>query len=434
MKLRYYFVILAVMQLTVWVFMLVLNIDTRSIVFYFVEAMTVLNVLFLFYFYRKVMKPIDSITAGLDLLKEQDFNSMLVKRGHYEADRIVDLFNTMLIQLRNERLKSREQNNFLNVLIECSPMGVVIMNPDRKIILANAASMKMLGVSIEPGMCFNDIDTSLAREMAKLQLNGSDTFRIRNTMIYCGSLHSFIDSGVPHLFYLIESLTEDMMKAEKNAYEKVIRIMAHEVNNTVAGVNLAFDTADSILSQMAETEDIRDMMRVCIERTGKMSEFITNLSNVVKIPEPVMKTANLNDVIERNSIFFQTFCNSHSIRLHVKCCEQDALVQIDVPLFEQVLQNIVKNAVESIEHDGDIHMLTYEDRKRITLEIADNGKGISEEVDKNLFSPFFTTKPAGQGVGLMFIREVLMRHHCDFSLRTGPDSITRFIIQFPVNS
>ena len=148
MKLRYYFVILAVMQLTVWVFMLVLNIDTRSIVFYFVEAMTVLNVLFLFYFYRKVMKPIDSITAGLDLLKEQDFNSMLVKRGHYEADRIVDLFNTMLIQLRNERLKSREQNNFLNVLIECSPMGVVIMNPDRKIILANAASMKMLGVSM----------------------------------------------------------------------------------------------------------------------------------------------------------------------------------------------------------------------------------------------------------------------------------------------
>ena len=108
MKLRYYFIILALFQLSVWAVMLALSIETYGIAFYIVEALTILNILFLIYFYRKVMKPMDSITTGLDLLKDGDFNSRLTKRGHYEADKIVDLFNNMLLQLRNERLKSRE--------------------------------------------------------------------------------------------------------------------------------------------------------------------------------------------------------------------------------------------------------------------------------------------------------------------------------------
>lgn len=431
MRLRYYFIILALLQLSVWVVMFSLAVASDSLVFYIVEALTAINMLFLFYFYRKVMRPIDSITTGLDLLKEQDFNSMLTKRGHYEADKIVDLFNTMLQQLRNERIKSREQNHFLNLLIECSPMGVVIMSYDRKVTLANPAAKKMLGATVESGISFDSIDTQLAREVAKLELNASETIRARDAMIYRCSLHSFIDSGVPHLFYLIESLTEEMMKAEKNAYEKAIRIMAHEVNNTVAGISSAFDTADAILSQMADTEDLRDMMRVCIERNNKMSAFITNLSNVVKIPEPVLKPENMNDVIERCMVFFQSFCNSRNIRLHVDCCNDDAVVKLDVPLFEQALHNIVKNSVESIENDGDIYISTYMEKGQVRVVIADNGKGISPEAESNLFSPFFTTKPTGQGVGLMFIREVLVRHHCSFSLHTCPDGLTRFSISFP---
>ena len=102
MRLRYFFIILAVLQLSVWAVMLAFSFDVRSVAFYVVEALTVANIVFLIYFYRRVLKPIDSITAGFDLLKEQDFNSSLTKRGHYEADKIVDLFNAMLAQLRSE--------------------------------------------------------------------------------------------------------------------------------------------------------------------------------------------------------------------------------------------------------------------------------------------------------------------------------------------
>ena len=102
---------------------------------------------------------------------------------------------------------------------------------------------------------------------------------------------------------------------------------------------------------------------------------------------------------------------------------------MDTSLFEQVLINMVKNSVESIEEKGIITLRTS--ASPVMLEVADTGRGISKEVETKLFTPFFSTKPNGQGIGLIFIREVLMKHGCSFSLRTYEDGITRFRIMFP---
>lgn len=263
MRLVYFFIILAVLQLSVWVFMLALSFDTQSVAFYFVEVITVVNILFLIYFYRKLMTPIDSVTAGVDLLKEQDFNSRLVKRGHYEADKIVDLFNDMLSRLRSERLKNREQNHLLNLLIDCSPMGVLMMNHEGRIVLSNRAALRMLDSTDVQGMALGELTSPIAHVLSHLQPESTETMRAPDAMIYRISRHAFVDNGVSHPFYLMESLTDEMMKAEKNAYEKVIRIMAHEVNNTVAGISSAFDVMDSVLEQMGDADDVREMMRVC---------------------------------------------------------------------------------------------------------------------------------------------------------------------------
>jgi signal transduction histidine kinase len=108
---------------------------------------------------------------------------------------------------------------------------------------------------------------------------------------------------------------------------------------------------------------------------------------------------------------------------------QDALpVNIDALLIEQVLVNIVKNSVESIVADGEIVISTHQ--HPATLTVCDNGAGIPEAVSKQLFTPFFTTKKSGQGIGLMFIREVLVAHDCEFSLSTDDDALTRFTIVF----
>ena len=432
MKLRIFFLLLALLLMVAWGLMfLIMPIKEVGWKFYLVEGIITLSLIYLVYFYHKVVKPLDTIANGMDLLREQDFSSRLKSVGQLEADRIVDIFNRMMQQLKEERLRLREQNHFLDLLISVSPMGVVIQTFDGKISMANKAALQFLEVDTEEDILdkgMEDLKTPLAEEMSRLPKDTTETIRLSDSHIYRCSRLSFVDRGFAHPFFLIESLTSEVMKAEKKAYEKVIRMIAHEVNNSVAGITSTLDTVDDALQTMDETDDLREVMKVCVERGYSLSRFITRFADVVKIPEPQLEEVRLNDRISACERFLENICQDHQVDLRMDLCEENPWVKIDTSLFEQVLINMVKNSVESIEEKGIITLRTS--ASPVMLEVADTGRGISKEVETKLFTPFFSTKPNGQGIGLIFIREVLMKHGCSFSLRTYEDGITRFRICF----
>lgn len=430
MRIKGFFIILVLLLLTLAVGLLCLSTQLNVVFFYLSEGLILFILLYLLLFYRKIVKPLNSIGNGMELLREQDFSSRLRSVGQYEADRIVNIFNRMMEQLKNERLRLREQNNFLDLLIEASPMGVIITTLDEDLSELNPMAQKMLGVRPDEvkGKKMKDIDSPLAAELSNLSLGKTATVRLNDSTIYRCTYSSFIDRGFPHPFYLIESLTDEVIKAEKKAYEKVIRMIAHEVNNTTAGITSTLDTVEQVLSTEAGMQDICDMMRVCTDRCLSMSRFITRFADVVKIPEPTLAPVNLNELVLTCKRFMEGMCNDHRIALRLELDETLPVIKLDILLLEQVLVNIIKNAAESIGTDGEIIIRTF---SPATIEIIDNGKGISKETEAKLFSPFFSTKPNGQGIGLIFIREVLLRHECTFSLRTHADGLTYFRINFP---
>lgn len=431
MKLKSFFYILAFLLMAVWVILLFIATQENGWKFYLIEGIITFSLFYLLYFYNKVIKPLNSIAGGMDLLQAQDFSSRLAPVGQREADRIVSIFNRMMNQLKEERLRLREQNHFLDLLISVSPMGVIILTLDERISMTNKAALEFLDEGAEENILDKTMDKltgSLAEELARMPKDTTATIRLSDSHIYRCSRLSFIDRGFAHPFYLIESLTSEVMKAEKKAYEKVIRMIAHEVNNSVAGITSTLDTVDDALQTMDDTEDLREVMKVCIERSYSMSRFITNFADVVKIPEPQQEEVELNERVVACKRFMENICQNRNITLEMDLCNESPVVMMDTSLFEQVLINIIKNSAESIGSGGQITIRTS--TTPLMLEIADNGKGISKEVEAKLFSPFFSTKPNGQGIGLIFIREVLMKHGCTFSLRTYPDGITRFRICF----
>ncbi|MBR5613086.1 MAG: HAMP domain-containing protein [Bacteroidaceae bacterium] len=431
MKLKSLFFILAFLLAVVWAVLLFIATKENGWRFYLIEGLITLSLVYLVYFYRKVIKPLNSIAGGMDLLRAQDFSSRLAPVGQKEADRIVQVFNRMMDQLKEERLRLREQNHFLDLLISVSPMGVIILTLDEKISMVNKASLEFMDEGEEEnliGKSMHELNGTLAEELKRLPKGATETIRLSNSRIYRCSRLSFIDRGFAHPFYLIESLTADVMKAEKKAYEKVIRMIAHEVNNSVAGITSTLDTVNSALQTIDDTEDLREVMKVCIERSFSMSRFITNFADVVKIPEPQLEEVPLNERVISCKRFMENVCQSRNINLQMDLCKENPTVSIDTSLFEQVLINIIKNSAESIEEKGCITIRTS--ASPLMLEIGDTGKGISKETETMLFTPFFSTKPNGQGIGLIFTREVLMKHNCNFSLRTYPDGITRFRICF----
>lgn len=401
---------------------------------YIVEGIIAFILIYLTVFYRKIVKPMDTIGCGMELLREQDFSSRLSLVGQYEADRIVHIFNRMMEQLKNERLRMREQNHFLDLLIQASPMGVIITSLDEQVSQLNPMAVKMLGIRQEEAMDkrLEEIDSPLATELAAIPKDKTAVVRLNDANIYKCTHSSFIDRGFKHPFYLIERMTDEVMRAEKRAYEKVIRMIAHEVNNTTAGITSTLDTVEQALSEEEGMDDICDVMQVCTERCFSMSRFITRFADVVKIPEPTLVPVALNELVSMCKRFMEGMCNDRNIELRLECDPEVETVRLDASLFEQVLVNIIKNAAESIESAGDTTgkkgEITVRTIAPSSIEVVDNGPGISKEAEAKLFSPFFSTKPNGQGIGLVFIREVLSRHGCTFSLRTYSDGLTRFRI------
>lgn len=431
MKIKWLFIVWALLLGSMGV-LFYLFLPSTEYTFYVTEGLVIVCLLFLIYFYRKTVKPLHTIGNAMDLLNEQDFSSRLVPVGQQDADRIVSLFNRLMDQLKNERLHVREQNHFLDLLIRVSPMGVILFDFNRKITSANMAALHFLGGLQEQtikGHLMSEISSPLAERLAGIGFGRVETVRLNDAMIYRCSHLSFIDRGYTHPFMLIESLTSEIVKAEKKTYEKVIRMIAHEVNNSVAGVTSTLDSLNDIIGTYDGSDELCHLIQICSDRCYGMNHFIRRLADIVRIPEPQLQTVRLNHQVEACRLLMENVCRQRQIRLHQIFDPENPEVRLDAILFEQVLVNIVKNAAESIGQDGDIVIRTFS--HPVTLEIADNGAGISKTDEDKLFTPFFSTKPDGQGIGLILIREILTKHHCAFSLQTGTDGWTRFRICFP---
>lgn len=310
-------------------------------------------------------------------------------------------------------------------------MGVIVLNYDHQITDLNPAAVKLLeleNANEVKGKKLSEIHGSMPIDLSEIPMHETRSIGLSNGTVYKCTLESFIDRGFPRPFYLIESLTEEVRRAEKKAYEKVIRMISHEVNNTTAGITSTLDTVIKELESLAEAQDMCQAMHICVERCYRMSRFITNFADVVKIPKAEPEPIDLNRLIGNLTRFMEVMCLNRNIQLAFHPDKNLQPIRLDSSLFEQVLLNIIKNSVESIEENGEIIITTSSQPK--TLVVADNGKGISKDIEKKIFNPFFSSKPQGQGIGLLFIREVLTQHDFQYSLRTYPDGWTRFIIRF----
>jgi len=370
----------------------------------------------------------------MDLLKQQDFSSRLRLVGHGETDRLIEIFNKMMEQLKEERLHVREQNRFLDLLIQASPLGLIIMDFDDRITQINPAGLRLLNLDSEKTVLGKQLDESgieIGKSLASLKTDEDIVLRISGITLYRCIRSSFIDRGFSRPFILVEELTHEVLKIEKKSYENVIRMMAHEVNNSVAAVGSTLTVISDSLKEHENNElsDVLPAVEASYERCNHLSRFITNFADVVKIPPPVLSEIDLNKLVHSVEALCSMECNRRNIKLTLSLHDNPVILKADGIQIEQVLVNLVKNAYESIQADGEIRIITQQLSPQLIIE--DNGAGISEEIKNKLFSPFFTTKPHGQGIGLMFVREALLNHGCKFTFDTNNDGITRFCISFP---
>ena len=153
-------------------------------------------------------------------------------------------------------------------------------------------------------------------------------------------------------------------------------------------------------------------------------------ADIIRLPEPTLRSCNVLELVQSCSELFRSESEKKRISWRWEILEDIPPIPLDKSQIEQVFVNVMKNAMEAIGADGIITIRTSNGKKRHCLTIEDTGSGISEEAHRNLFTPFFSTKDYGQGIGLTLVQEILNRHNFEFSLEGKPDSPTRFTIYF----
>jgi two-component system nitrogen regulation sensor histidine kinase NtrY len=352
--------------------------------------------------------PLDLIRTGAELIAERDFTSRFVPVGQPEMDRLIAVYNGMIDRLKEERLAAEEHHQLLQHIVQASPSGIAICDFDGEIEQANPAAQRLLR---EP-----EVQEALKLEAdvtpASLLVGTTGARRLRILRA------EFRDRGFAKRFYLLEELTEELRLAEKAAYEKLIRMMSHEVNNSVGAVRSLLESLLRYGSQVSETdrEDFVSAVTIASARIDSLNRFMSGFAEVVRLPPPHLIDTNMADVIEPIATLMRPELEQRGIALRLEL-QRDRSVPVDRHQFEQVMINVLRNAAEAIGSDGIIEV-TWHDG---ILSVRDSGHGIDASSEGELFTPFFTTKREGRGLGLTIVQEILTNHRARFTLGNRPE-------------
>lgn len=360
--------------------------------------------------------PLRLIETGTDLIDEGDFTSTFVTVGQPEMDRLIRVYNRMIAALREERLHGREQEDFLARLIEASPAGVVICDLDGAVMLVNPAAERLLG-DVAAGCLLGD----LLAPWGALAEFGSDRPRVlslsdgRRVRCRAGELR---DRGFPRRFWVLEEMTEELRQSEKAAYEKLIRMVSHEVNNSVGAVTSLLGSLDHYRPQLdvRDRGDFGSALAIGSGRLERLRAFIDAFADLVRLPDPDPRSLDLDDLLDDLVTLYSPSLAERSIRLVRLRGGEPSVICADREQLEQALINVIENAADAIGRDGTLTLATSAEEGLAVLRIEDDGPGLDAATAGELFVPFFTTKPEGQGLGLTLVKEVLSRHGFTFAL------------------
>jgi nitrogen fixation/metabolism regulation signal transduction histidine kinase len=414
---------------------------------------------------RRALEPLGYTRHFHDLLQDQHYAARLQTSGDAELNELVQLFNTMLGALYQERLQIGEQQGFLDRLLEATPSAVIVFDFDGRISLLNASAQALPGLGDARGQTLSacaarggdggtagapggadrvgeadsfggagGVGHSLLAQLDALPLGDSQLLTDAEGRRYRGQRGQFYDRGFARHFLLVEELTEELESSEKATYEKLIRVLAHEVNNTVAATGSVLDSLLYYRSQLAERdgEDFSTAILAVQRRNASLGEFIERFTRVVKMPAPELRPNAVRDIMDDIVYLYREQCRSRGISIGWERCDDVPAIAMDRQLMEQALLNVVKNAMEAAEagagEDKRIALVLAREDEGVRLSVIDSGNLLGDVPARQLFTPFFTTKKGGQGIGLLFVREVLNRHGFAYRLAATGKGATSFDI------
>lgn len=239
------------------------------------------------------------------------------------------------------------------------------------------------------------------------------------------------------------NISDELSRQESESYKKLIQVLRHEIMNSTTPIT---SLSESLFSKIKKYKvgsdyqlnpsDFKSLdkgLKAIVTRSRGLSEFVNKYRKLTKLPEPQFEKISLIEPVENAMSLLSDKIASQNIELVKSFPEKDIIIIADKNYCEQVMLNLIKNAIEALEFISKqriIEISLTETIEHIELSVKDNGQGIAKEIENDIFVPFFTTKENGSGIGLPLCRELLNLHHASLFFSSGPNMGTTFYIQF----
>ncbi|MCR9013261.1 sensor histidine kinase [Gabonibacter chumensis] len=363
------------------------------------------------------------LTYFFGSLENDDFTIHFPEREGLPSERMLNvMLNRMKDILQNTRLEVQQREKFYELIINSVSSGIVVMDKEGFVTDCNRVALKLIGlevfthidqlhkVSWDLQELFRNIQPGESRRVAYTTERGRIQLLVRSSRI--------VLRDKPIMLLVINDIENELDEKEIDSWIRLIRVLSHEIMNSIAPVTSLSDTLLSLYreGEMPDEELKRNTMNglQVIGETGKgLISFVESYRKFTRIPKPEKELVDLNEFIHRMVILCSMEINFSAVRLEVTIQPEGLRMYADPNLLGQVVLNLLKNAFYALRERSDGHILVSAgggEEGSTWIKIRDNGPGIKPEVMDEIFVPFFTTKAEGSGIGLSVARQIMRVH------------------------
>lgn len=367
---------------------------------------------------ERVASPLRTLANLLEAMREGDYS--IRARHALDEDALGEVMqqvNAMGATLRTQRLGAMEATTLLRKVIEEIDVAIFAFDADRNLRLVNPAGERLVGTPAERSLGLPAADLGLAEF-----LEGEPTRTVQRsfpggTGRWGVDRSTFREGGLPHQLLVLTDLTRPLRQEELQAWQRLVRVLGHELNNSLTPIKSIAESLTSLLRRTPRAEDWEaDMLHglaIIATRSEGLSRFLGAYARLARLPRPQFTAVDVNAWIRRVT----------ALETRVPPGIEPgpaSVVQGDVDQLDQALINLLRNAADAcLETQGRVTVGWRREGAQLQVLVRDEGHGLSNTA--NLFVPFFTTKPGGSGIGLVLSRQIAEAHGGQLVLRNRTD-------------
>ena len=411
----------------------------------FLGILILVQVVFLL---RVLDKTNREISTFLSSIRYDDFTTTYPTKGRGKSmNELYKEFNNVIKKFREIRAEKEANYHYFRTIVQHVGIGLITFNKLGEVQIINSAAKSLIGVdSLESIFELSQVSPKLVESLVKLKTGGSDLIDISiegsriQLSIYVIEL---VLRGEEFKLVSIQNIQSELEEKEMEAWQNLIRVLTHEIMNSVTPLsslaatveeNLVDNIEDDVPIEKDELEDIYLAVQTIKRRSEGMIHFVSDFRNLTRIPEPKIQEEQMLQVLDHVKLLLTPEMESKKVQLEMNIQPSDIKFNVDKELLDQVLINILQNAIHALDENEEEKFIIVNgfinEYNRPTLTIRDNGSGIDEEALSKIFIPFFTTKKQGSGIGLSLSKQIMRKHGGNISVKSVINEGTEFTLRF----